>query len=85
MLRISIQKTIASTATALLLATSLSACSTNPTERTAYDRQHRPNCELQGETKKLGNTTLFAPRQRVVASSAECQSWGGDMLISAAD
>lgn len=85
MLRTSIQKTIFSTATALLLATSLSACSTNPAERTAYDRQHRPNCELPSQVRKMGKTTLLAPRQRVMASSAECQDWGGDMLISAAD
>ncbi|MEM8497908.1 MAG: hypothetical protein AAF542_07780 [Pseudomonadota bacterium] len=81
MSRTSIQKTIFRTATALLVATTLSACSSNPTERTAYDRQHRPNCELPGES----STSLFVPRQRVVASSAECQDWGGDMLIVAAD
>lgn len=85
MLRNSTQKTIFSTATALIVATTLSACSSNPSERTAYDRQYRPNCELPGEAKKVGNTTLFAPRQRVVASSAECQDRGGDMLIVAAD
>ena len=85
MLRNSTQKTIFSTATALIVATTLSACSSNPSERTAYDRQYRPNCELPSQVRKMGNTTLLAPRQRVVASTAECQSRGGDILIVAAD
>ncbi len=77
-------KTLATVLATSLLGATLSACSTTGNSDTAQHYQ-RPNCELPSQARKMGKATFLAPRERIVASPAECHNRGGLPLIAATD